>query len=255
MIFAISRTSWLYHLDPRVKLWFAALGVGLALLSGSIPILIAVAILANLVLLAGRVPLRHIVAAWQTLLPLMLLIVIIQPVLVPGDGPPLIEIGPLRITEAGLMAGARYALRLAVAGFSALIPVLTTSINHLVRGLEKLGLSYNIGLTIGLALYYLGTLGSLFDTISEAQQARGLDLSQRGAIKRARALVPSLIALIIASLRLSDSLALGLAARGFGLQQPRTVYRDIRMTRADWLAMLLSAALFAGLLVWWLNFP
>jgi energy-coupling factor transport system permease protein len=112
----------------------------------------------------------------------------------------------------------------------------------------KLGLPYNLGMTIGLALNYLGTVGDLYTTVSDAQQARGWDLSQRGLIKRARAAVPTLIAVIIASLRLSDTLALGLAARGFGLARPRTIYHDICMTRFDWATAALITLAFAALL-------
>jgi energy-coupling factor transport system permease protein len=96
---------------------------------------------------------------------------------------------------------------------------------------------------IGLAVHYLGTLGTKYSSILEAQQARGLDLAGRGLLKRARAFVPVLVALVIASLRLSDTLSLGLAARGFGMPGPRTYLYDLRLRWADWLTLGLCAGM------------
>jgi energy-coupling factor transport system permease protein len=95
----------------------------------------------------------------------------------------------------------------------------------------------------------MGTLGDLYSTIAEAQQARGWDLGEGGLFKRARAAVPTLIAIIIASLRLSDSLAIGLAARGFGMDRPRTHRHDIAMTKLDWVALAAMLAGFTTLVV------
>lgn len=236
--------SWLHRLDPRVKLWIAAAGMGLSIASSLHVLLVSILIMAHLVLLSGRIPWRRLAGIWRSLSIILILILIAQPLLFPGAGSGWVSIGPIRITETGVLAGLRYALRVAAATFAALIPVLTTPLPMLVRALEKIGLPYTLGMIIALALQYLGAVSALYTSISEAQQARGLDLSQRRILKRARAAVPTLIALIIASLRLSDALALGLAARGFGLNRPRTVYRDLRMTRGDWLAFLVSGLLF-----------
>lgn len=65
--------------------------------------------------------------------------------------------------------------------------------------------------------------------------------------------MPTLVALIVATLRLSDSLALGLAARGFGLAArrgtPRTTLHEITLRRADWLALAVTTAAFAAVLL------
>lgn len=239
--------SWLTALDPRVKLWFALLGVGMCLAVGSLPALAGMIALTQVVLLTGGVPLRRLLLIWAALTPILLIIVILQPILIGGEEAVLWQIGRLTITRPGLVIGARYALRLAGAAFVVLVPVLSTSVERLVRALEKLGLPYTWSLTIGLALRYLGTLGELYTTISEAQQARGWDLSQGRLLKRARAFVPTMVALIVSSLRLSDGLALGLAARGFGASPARrTVLHDIVMRPADWLALAITTLLFGG---------
>lgn len=245
--------SWLTRLDPRVKLWFVLLGVMLCLFADPLGVLISVVVAAHLILLAGGITGRHLRRIWTALSPILIVILILQPIFSSGEGAVVWSIGSLVVTRAGLLIGVRYALRVAGAAFVVLTLVLTTPVDRLVRALEKLGLPYTWALTIGLALRYLGTLGDLYTSISEAQQARGWDLSQGRMLKRARAFIPTLVALIVASLRLSDGLALGLAARGFGasIGRPRTVLDDIAMRRADWLAFAIAsgafAAVFAGL--------
>lgn len=244
-----SGDSWLYRLDPRAKLWFAVLGVAACLLVPRLAALIGVLAIAHLVLIAGGLPIRQIGRLWRSLAPLVVVILILQPLFASGSGAVLAQVGPVRITQAGVMLGVLYALRVAAAAFVVLVPILTTPINTMVRGLQKLGLPYTWGLTIGLALRYLGTIGELYTTISESQQARGWDASTGGLVKRARAAVPTVIALIIASLRLADTLALGMAARGFGLERSRTWRQDIRMSRADWAALATMTAGFVGFLL------
>jgi len=237
--------SWLTELDPRVKLWFALLGVGLCLVAGPLLVLVGLIATTQVILLAGGMRIRRLLLIWAALAPILLIIIFLQPVVIGGDEEVLWQIGRLTVTRPGLLIGARYALRVAGAAFVVLVPVLSTPVERLVRALEKLGLPYAWSLTIGLALRYLGTLGDLYTTISEAQQARGWDLSQGRLLKRARAFVPTMVALIVASLRLSDGLALGLAARGFGSTTiHRTVLHDIAMRYADWLALMVTTLLY-----------
>ncbi len=232
--------GWLYRLDPRVKLWLSLLAVLLAIFVGRLPVLAVLLVASQAVLLLGGVPPRQLGRVWRRLAPIVIVILVLQPLLAPGEGAVLAQIGPLRLTESGLLTGLLYGLRVSAAAFSVLVPVITTPTNALVRALQKLGLPLTWAMTVGLALRYLGTVGELYTTIAEAQQARGWEPSAGGLIRRARGAVPTLIALIVASLRLSDSLALGLAARGFGVARARgrrAMLHDIAMRPADWAAL------------------
>ena len=241
--FYVERASWLYRIDPRVRLAISVVGIALSVVTARLDILLAVLVLTHLLLILGRVPLSALAIAWRTLLPLLLIITILQPLVAPGDGPTLWAWGPIRITEAGLLSGLSYALRMGAAAFALLITIITTPIPLLVRALEKLGMPYRWGLLIGLALQYLGQLNGLYTSILEAQQTRGLALNKRGLWARVTHFVPTLVALIIASLRLSESLTLGLAARGFSMPvRQRTYLHDIHMRPVDWLALTLTVA-------------
>ena len=99
-----------------------------------------------------------------------------------------------------------------------------------------------------LAMRYLPTTYGLFVTVREAQEARGWIVNQGNFVRRARAHVPILVATIIASLRLSDSLGLALAARGLGHPAQRTSLHGLHFGSRDWLATALLTVILGGLI-------
>jgi energy-coupling factor transport system permease protein len=240
--------SWLHRLDPRTKLWAVLLAAAVGLLFKSIVILAGLLLLAHLALLSARVPASAIRHLWLRLLPLLVMILVLQPLFAPGPGPELLRLGPLRITPAGILDGVSFALRMAALAFAAAVLLVTTESTALVQGLVKLGLPYPWGLTVDLAIRYLPTTYGLFVTVHEAQEARGWIVNRGNLFQRARAYVPILVATIIAALRLSDQLGLALAARGLGYPAHRTTWHEISFSGADRLAVALITLAFGGLL-------
>jgi energy-coupling factor transport system permease protein len=243
----LPRDSWLHRLDPRTKLWAVLLACTVGLIYKHLIVLAGLLVLAHLVLLSARIPADRIRWLWTRLAPLLVMILILQPLFTPGPGPDLLRLGPLRLTVAGILEGVSFALRAAALAFVAAALLLTTDPAQLVRGLVKLGLPYPWGLTVGLSIRYLPTTYGLFVTISEAQQARGWIIDQGNLIQRARSYLPILVATIIAALRLSDNLGLALAARGLNYPARRTVLHDIHFWPTDWLAVALATLVFGGL--------
>jgi energy-coupling factor transport system permease protein len=239
--------SWLHRLDPRAKLWAVLLAGATGLLFRQIAVLAGLLCLFHLLLLSARIPIGRLRGLWVGLLPLLLMILILQPLFAPGPGPDLARLGPIRITGDGLLEGVSFALRAAALAFLAAALLLTTETTGLVQGLVKLGLPYPWGLTVGLAVRYLPTTYGLFVNVREAQQARGWIVHEGSFFRRARAHVPILVATIIAALRLSDNLGLALAARGLGYPARRTTQHDITFTTADWLAVVAVTLLFGTL--------
>jgi energy-coupling factor transport system permease protein len=241
--------SWLHRLDPRTKLWAVLLAGILGLVFKHLAVLGALLVFAHLILLSARVSWDRMRWLWVRLGPLLIMIMILQPLFAPGPGPDLLRLGPVRITVVGLLDGLSFALRAASLTFLAALLLLTTDPNALVQGLVKLGLPYTWGLTVGLAIRYLPTTYGLFVTVQEAQQARGWVAGHGGFLQRIRSYLPILVATIIGALRLSDNLGLALAARGLGYPAQRTTLYDLRFGALDRLAVGLVTLLFVGLLV------
>jgi energy-coupling factor transport system permease protein len=239
--------SWLHRLDPRARLWMVLLAIATGLIFRQIGVLIGLLLIAHLALLSARIPADRVRWLWSGLVPLMAVILILQPLFAPGPGPDLVALGPLRLTVAGLLEGVSFALRTAALAFVVAVLLATTDPTELVQGLVKLGLPYPWGLTVGLALRYLPTTYGLFIAVSEAQQARGWIMGQGNFLRRARSYLPILVATIIAAVRLSDNLGMALAARGLGYPARRTTLHDVHFTAADWLVVVMITLVFGGL--------
>lgn len=245
----LPRSSWLHRLDPRTKLWAVVLAGAAALVFRQIGVLAALLILTHLALASAQIPAGRLRWLWARLAPLLIVILILQPLFSPGTGEALLQIGPVRLTAEGILMGISFALRAAVLTFLSAALLLTTRSSDLVQGLVALGLPYTWGLTVGLSMRYLSTIGRLFLTVRDAQEARALVLSRGSFVQRARAHVPILVATIISALRLGDNLGLALAARGLGYPAQRTTLYSLRFGARDWAVVILTGLAFAGAMV------
>lgn len=241
--------SWLHHLDPRAKLWALLLAGVVGLMFRQVAVLAGLLLLAHLLLLFAGIPPARLRWLWTRLAPLLVMIMIVQPLFSPGPGPDLLRLGPIRLTVAGILEGMSFALRMAALAFAAAVVLLTTESAKLVQGLVRLGLPYPWGLTVDLSIRYLPTTYGLYVTISEAQQARGWIIGEGNIVRRARSYLPILVATIIAALRMADRLGLALAARGLGYPARRTVLHDIHFGPTDGLAVALVTLAFAALML------
>jgi energy-coupling factor transport system permease protein len=233
--------SWLHRLDPRPKLVFVALGTIVVVSLVSIPALLAMLVGLHVALLSAGVPGRRVLGLWRLIAPLLLIILLVQPLLSPA-GPPLVTIWIVRITPLGVALGVALALRLAATGFCWYALLLTTREPDLVQGLVRLGMPNSWGLVLALALRYPSTVRDVYFTARDAQRSRGLRLEGRGLIGRTRAQLPVLIAMLVATLRSIEHLAMALEARGFGGPARRTSLRALHMRRLDWVVLALVVA-------------
>jgi energy-coupling factor transport system permease protein len=228
--------SWLHRLDPRPKLAFVVVGSAVLVSLVDLALLLGFLALVHLALVSAGIPWRRLLRVWRTLAPLLLVIVVVQPLLSPL-GRPWVTIGFVRLTPLGLAIAAALGLRLAAVSFCWYTLLLTTRERDLVQGLVQLGLPDAWGLVLALALRYPSTLQDVFFTVRDAQRARGLRLEARGLLGRARAQFPVLIATLVTTLRSVERLAMALEGRGFGGPARRSSLRTLRMRAADWTAL------------------
>lgn len=235
--------SWLHAADPRVKLAFVALATVLLLIWLDLPLFVLTLLLLHLALAGAGFPWRRIGSIWRALAPFLLLIVLLWPVFYRSGTPVLLELGPLVITGRALLTGLATALRIAAISFVFVTWLGTTDQRALVRGFVRLGLPFSLGMSLTIGLRFIPTFAGVFQTVSEAQQSRGLVL--RGhALRRARAMIPILVASLVTALRMSEQLGWTLEARAFGAPVRRTTLRDLAMRPEDW--ALLAALLVGG---------
>ncbi len=225
--------SWLHRLDARVKLLLVACGLALIFAVGSVWTMAALVMAEQALLLSAGITRLRLGDVWRVLWVTMALVFVLWVAFYPGEGAAWLAWWRLRLTWDGLARGAVVALRLAAVAFMLFFWLFTTAETHLVLSLQWLGLPYAWGLTLAMALRYVPTMAELFRTTSEAQQARGLDLSHSGPIARAKAYVPITIAMLISALRTATSLAHALETRAFGASLHRTSLQRLYLRRVD----------------------
>jgi energy-coupling factor transporter transmembrane protein EcfT len=242
--------SWLHRLDPRVKLILSALAALLVLLWSSLSLLLTALVVSHVLLALARYPRELIAGVWRALAPLLTLIVLLWPVFDRRGEILVLVLGPLALTGEAFLRGLATASRIAALSFTLLLWLGTTDQRALVRSLVQLGVPFSLGMAMTIGLRFIPTVASMFQTVSEAFQARGLDLPPRG-LRRLRAMPPILIAALVTALRMSEQLGWTLAARGVGAPVRRTTLRDLAMQPVDWL--ILAAGLATGLSLLWLT--
>jgi energy-coupling factor transport system permease protein len=245
----VARPSWLHTLDPRVKLLLVVLSTALLLTLRNLYLFLAFLILYHLMIFSAGIPASRVRWAWRVILPPTILIPLLWPLFYREGGPVLLQLGPLRVSALSWWEGVAMAVRLDALAFAFFTWLFSTDQTSLVRGFVRLGLPFEWGLMLAIALRYVPTFYGAFVTISEAQAARGLVISQRNFVKRVRAYLPVLVAMIISALRTSDKLAIAMASRALGLKGvKRTYLRDVRFRPADYVYVALLIAIFFVLL-------
>ncbi|MDR1949916.1 MAG: energy-coupling factor transporter transmembrane protein EcfT [Spirochaetaceae bacterium] len=129
---------------------------------------------------------------------------------------------------------------------AALLLIVTTNPSEFAASLNRIGVPYTIAYAVSLALRYIPDVQRDYENISQAQQARGIELSRKVSwVKRLRGAAAILLPLVFSSLDRIDVVSHAMELRSFGKYKRRTWYAARPFTAADVLVLILSALLFA----------
>lgn len=236
--------SLIHRLDPRVKLAGTLLFIiSLFFFRNFIGYLVAALFLA-LVIGLSHVPFRFMVKGMRAVVFLLLITVMFNLFLTPGEA--LVTIWKLTITKEGLATAVTMAVRLTMLIIGSSIMTLTTTPNNLTDGLEK-GLRplklfkvpvHEVAMMMSIALRFIPILLEETDKIMKAQIARGADFESGNLIRRAKALVPLLVPLFISAFRRANDLAMAMEARCYRGGDGRTKMKPLIYKRRDGIAYL-----------------
>jgi energy-coupling factor transport system permease protein len=237
--------TFLHRMDPRVKILAVATLSLLALIMSSLHYLLVLAAVMAVLIILGRASLKKTVIAFSYVFRVMALIIVLWPIFNPGGTPVLFELGPMRMTEPGVLAGIATAVRIFCLAAAWYLLMFTTSQRDLVRGLVKMGLRFDFGLSLAMALRFLPTFSAIVESIKDAQRARGMELDKGNLRKRAKDYVAILIPTVITALKMADTLTLALQSRAYGARADRTYVRDLKFRAGDYAALIIAVAAFA----------
>lgn len=128
----------------------------------------------------------------------------------------------------------------------ALLFILATNPSEFAASLNRIGVSYKIGYSVAIALRYIPDIQRDFHEISQAQQARGIELGKKAKIlSRIKNSVAILFPLVLSSLDRVEVISNAMELRGFGKNKKRTWVIERPFVKKDFVAIVIAVLMFA----------
>ena len=230
----IYRNSLYHKADARAKLIFTAVSIIVIFLSDS---LLSVSILALFSLLLSLYSLgwKETVLSVRRILPVIILLYLFSP-FQEREGIALLMVGnTVLLTEEGLIAVTRLALRFLFLSMILVLFISGTRSEEIIGALRYFHMPYNAALLFSMILRFIPYLGGLFEDIRDSMSLR---LTEK---KRGFPILPSITAFAISAIRMIPTTAGAMEERGFGNGNRK--WMPLAKCRRLWLQIAIGAML------------
>ena len=249
--------SVIHRLDPRMKIIISIIYIAAIFSASSLYTLSGVFLFNILLILLSGIPFKIIIKSLKPLIFIMIFTGTVNIFMTVGETQ-LFAFGFIRMYLEGIIIALFMILRIIslVSATSILVSyttsptVLTDAIERLLAPLKKLKMPvHEFAMMMTIALRFIPTLIDETDKVINAQKARGADFYSGNILKRAKALIPVLIPLIVSAFRRADELATAMECRCYRGGDGRTKMKQLRYSIKDFAALALSAMLLAAIFV------
>ena len=221
---------------------FFGLGVGMVFVLGAF-------------LLSG-IPFKMMLKSLKPLMPLLIFTGLLNLLFI-RTGDVLFKWRFLIITKLGVTTAAFMIIRIVALIIGSSLLTYTTSPIQLTDAIERLFSPlkvikvpvHELAMMMTIALRFIPTLIEDTDKIMSAQKARGADMETGSIIKRAKALVPIFVPLIVSSFRRAVELALAMECRCYHGGEGRTRLKQLKTSFRDYAALLVTAVFITGVVL------
>ena len=135
-------------------------------------------------------------------------------------------------------------LGLFAVSLAAILFISATNPSEFAASLNSIGISYKVGYSVAIALRYIPDIQRDYHSISQAQQARGVELGKNEHFfSRLKNSVNILLPLILTSLNRIDTISNAMELRGFGKNKKRTWYTRRPFAVRDFVALGIGVVL------------
>ncbi len=249
-------TSFVHKMDARIKILITIAYIVAVFLVKQFQFMGFVACLTFVILatIFSKVPFLKVLKSIKAILFFIILSAILQ-LFFNQSGSAIFQWNFIRITDFGLINAGFIIARITLVVLGASLLTLTTSPVEIADGIESLLYPlkwikfpvHEFALIMSIALRFIPTLLEETDRIIKAQKARGSDFESGNVFKRAKALIPVLIPLLISSFRRADELADAMDARCYSSSKNRTKYKKMTLSWRDLLGAILIVGLITGI--------
>ncbi len=128
--------------------------------------------------------------------------------------------------------------------------MVTTNPSEFAASLNRIGISYNVGYSIAIALRYVPDVQADFTKIRHAQEARGIEMSKKASLfNRLKSMAAIIFPLIFSSMDRIDVVSNAMELRGFGKNKKRTWYAGRPLKRNDYFVLIFVVVFCAAALI------
>lgn len=245
--------SILHRLDPRVKIIGSVIFmISLFVFNGIYGYGIATVFLVACIYMS-KVPVGYIFKGIKPIIILLLITVMFNMLLVPGEY--IFQWWIFKISKEGIVNAGAMAIRLIYLIFGTSLLTFTTTPNNLTDALESLFKPlrvfkvpvHEIAMMMSIALRFIPILLEETDKIMKAQLARGADFESGNLIKKVKSLIPVMVPLFVSAFRRANDLAMAMEARCYMGGDGRTKMKPLKYESRDIKAFIVLAVYIAVL--------
>ncbi len=240
------KDTWIHKLSGVTKLVFFLLWCVVSMVSYDTRILIVMILFSLCIFKMSKTQWKQVGAVFKMVMLFLILNVIAVFLISPYQGTEIYGTrtelfpiaGPYVMTAEQLFYECNMILKYFTIIPAAFMFLVTTDPSEFAASLNRIGIHYNIGYAVALALRYIPDVQGDFTKIKHAQEARGIEMSSKASlINRIKKTSMIIFPLIFSSMDRIDIVSNAMELRGYGKHKKRTWYHARPLRRADFLTI------------------
>lgn len=255
------KDTWIHRLSGVTKLIFFLLWSIVSMISYDTRVLLVMLVLSLIIFAMSKTKWKQVGAVFKFIMLFLCINLIAIFFFSPGQGTkiygtetPLLHLfGNYTVTKEQLFYEFNVMIKYLTVIPAVFMFIVTTNPSEFAASMNKIGIHYNIGYSVAIALRYIPDVQDDFAKIKHAQEARGIEMSKKASfLKRIKSMAAIIFPLVFSSMDRIDVVSNAMELRGFGKYKKRTWYSAKPFRRNDYLTLAFTVAFSAAAL--WITF-
>lgn len=240
------KDTWIHRLSGVTKLIFFLLWSITSMISYDTRVLVVMLVLSLVILRASKTRWKQVGTVFKFILLFLCINIIAIFLFSPYQGTKIYGtetviahlFGHYSLTQEQLFYEMNIILKYMTVIPAVFMFIVATNPSEFAASLNGIGISYNIGYSVAIALRYIPDVQDDYAKIKHAQEARGIEMSKKAKLKdRIRSTSSIIFPLVFSSMDRIDVVSNAMQLRGFGKYKKRTWYSGRKLARNDYLVL------------------
>lgn len=240
------KDTWIHRLSGVTKLIFFLLWSAISMITYDTRVLVVMVVLSFVIFAISKTKWSQVGSVFKFIMLFLCINLIAIFFFSPGQGTkiygtetPLWHLfGNYTLTKEQLFYEINVMLKYLTITPAVFMFIVTTNPSEFAASMNKVGIHYNIGYSVALALRYIPDVQDDFTKIKHAQEARGIEMSQKASlVSRIKNMAAIIFPLIFSSMDRIDVVSNAMELRCFGKHKKRTWYSAKPFRRNDYLTL------------------